>query len=40
LPESHIFIEAYVGPFAFCLHLQSLEHDAQVCILGSAPRKQ
>jgi hypothetical protein len=40
LPDSHIFIEAYIGPFAFCLHLQSLERDAQARILGSAPRKQ
>jgi hypothetical protein len=40
LPESHVFIEAYVGPFAFRLHLQSLERDAQACILGSVPKKQ
>jgi hypothetical protein len=40
LPESHIFVEAYVGPFAFRLHLHSLERDAQACILGLAPRKQ
>ena len=40
LSEAHAFVEAYVSPFAFRLHLQSLERDAQACILGPAIRKQ
>jgi hypothetical protein len=35
LQESHVFVKAYVSPFAFRLHLQSLERDAQACNLGS-----
>ena len=40
MPELQALVEARVGPFYLCLHLQSSKRYMQARILGLAPRKQ